>query len=85
MAVQTRYLGQPYLYAITETGPQNSFVHIWAYKSAEDRSARRAAMQADPNGSPISSRAPRRATWSRRKTGYSWRRPFFSLFRRKVC
>ncbi len=48
LAVQTRHLGQPYLYAVTETGAQNSFIHIWAYKSAQDRAERRAAMQADP-------------------------------------
>lgn len=47
--VQRRHLGDPVLYALTETGPQNSFVHIWAYDSAEDRARRRAAMQADPD------------------------------------
>lgn len=47
-AVQRRHLGEPVLYALTETGVQNSFVHIWAYESAQDRAQRRAAMQADP-------------------------------------
>jgi hypothetical protein len=46
--VQTRHLGQPVLYAVTETGNVNSYVHIWAYKDAAERAAKRAAMQADP-------------------------------------
>ena len=47
-AAQRRHLGEPLFYAVTETGPQNSYVHIWAYKDAADRAARRAAMEADP-------------------------------------
>lgn len=45
---QTRHLGQPLAYLITETGEVNTFVHIWVYKDAADRATRRAAMQADP-------------------------------------
>jgi hypothetical protein len=37
------------LYASTESGPQNSYVHIWAFASADDRARRRAALQADPD------------------------------------
>ena len=48
LAVQQRHLGKPIFYAVTETGVVNSYVHIWAYKDAADRAARRAAMQADP-------------------------------------
>jgi len=48
MAAQQRHLGKPIFYAITETGPVNSYVHIWAYTDAADRATRRAAMQADP-------------------------------------
>ena len=47
-AVQTRHLGEPVLYGITETGPINSYIHVWAYEDAADRAKRRAAMQADP-------------------------------------
>lgn len=47
-AVQRKHLGPPVLYGITETGPQNSYVHIWAYRDAADRAARRAALEADP-------------------------------------
>ncbi len=38
----------PVLYAQTETGNVNSYIHVWAYKDAADRAQRRAAMQADP-------------------------------------
>ncbi len=33
---------------MTETGPLNTYVHVWAYENAADRERRRAAMQADP-------------------------------------
>lgn len=46
--VQTRHLGQPLLYALTEVGDVNQYVHIWAYQDVTDRAKRRAAMQADP-------------------------------------
>ena len=45
---QSRHLGQPVLYAMTEVGNVNQYVHIWAYDSADDRAKKRAAMQADP-------------------------------------
>jgi hypothetical protein len=47
-AAQSKHLGRPVLYAATETGDVNSYVHIWVFKDAADREARRAAMQADP-------------------------------------
>ena len=45
---QSRHLGQPILYAATETGNVNSYVHVWVYESAADRSQKRAKLQADP-------------------------------------
>jgi len=45
---QTRHLGNPVLWATTEVGDVNQFVHIWAYKDLAERTAKRAAMQADP-------------------------------------
>jgi hypothetical protein len=45
---QRRHLGEPVMYAITETGNVNSYVHVWAYRDADDRARRRAAMAADP-------------------------------------
>jgi hypothetical protein len=47
-AVQTRHLGQPIVYAGTEVGNVNSYVHIWAYADVTDRARKRASMQADP-------------------------------------
>ncbi len=46
--VQKRHLGEPVLYGTTESGPQNSYVHVWVYKDAADRAQRRRAMEADP-------------------------------------
>lgn len=46
--IQRRHLGEPALYAQTETGDVNSYLHIWAYDSAADRATKRAALQADP-------------------------------------
>ena len=48
LAAQTRHLGAPILYATTEVGDVNAFVHIWAYADLADRAKRRAAMIADP-------------------------------------
>jgi len=45
---QSRHLGQPVVYAATETGNVNSYVHIWVYEDAADRAQKRAAMAADP-------------------------------------
>ena len=48
-APQTRHLGEPFLYAMTDVGDVNSYVHIWVYEDAADRATRRAAMMADPD------------------------------------
>ncbi len=45
---QTRHLGQPVLYATTEVGDVNSYVHVWAYKDLADRTEKRAALWSDP-------------------------------------
>jgi hypothetical protein len=45
---QTRHLGQPFAYLVTETGNVNQYIHIWAYADAADRATKRAAMMADP-------------------------------------
>lgn len=45
---QVKHLGKPLLYAATDTGDPNAYVHIWVYQNAADRETRRAAMQADP-------------------------------------
>ncbi len=46
---QIKHLGQPVVWATTETGTVNTYLHIWAYEDAADRAKRRAAMQADPD------------------------------------
>ncbi len=48
LAPQKRHLGEPVAYLVTESGNVNTYVHIWAYKDAADRAAKRAAMAADP-------------------------------------
>lgn len=48
LKAQKRHLGEPFAFLITETGPINTYTHIWAYESAADRETKRAAMQADP-------------------------------------
>jgi hypothetical protein len=48
LQAQIRHLGEPVLYGVTETGPLNTYVHVWAYESAADRERKRTAMQADP-------------------------------------
>lgn len=47
-AAQLHILGAPIMFAQTETGDVNSFVHIWSYRDATDRAARRAQLAADP-------------------------------------
>ncbi|MEM8662817.1 MAG: NIPSNAP family protein [Pseudomonadota bacterium] len=46
--VQSKHLGAPFLYASTETGDVNAYVHVWCYENAADREAKRAALAADP-------------------------------------
>jgi hypothetical protein len=47
-AVQRRHLGEPVVFAATETGNVNAYIHIWAYKDAADREEKRGQLQADP-------------------------------------
>ena len=48
MKVQLRHLPHMVGYYVTEVGPQNVVIHLWAYEDLNDRARRRAAMQADP-------------------------------------
>lgn len=48
MTPQKRHLGEPLAFLVTETGPLNTYMHMWVYQDAADRAKRRAAMQADP-------------------------------------
>ena len=48
LPVQKRMLGQLLLFAVTEIGPINQVVFMWAYESLGDRDRRRTAMMSDP-------------------------------------
>lgn len=40
LAVQKRHFGEPLAWLVSETGDVNTYVHIWAYENAEDRTSR---------------------------------------------
>jgi hypothetical protein len=46
-APQSRCLGAPVLYATTEIGDVNSYVHVWAYKDLAERTEKRAKLWLD--------------------------------------
>ena len=46
--IQRRHQGDPLAFMLTETGPLNSYVHLWAYRDAAHRAEARAALNADP-------------------------------------
>lgn len=48
IAIQRRHLGTLVGYYSSEIGPINQVVHIWAFASLDDREARRARLNADP-------------------------------------
>ena len=48
ISIQRRHLGALVGYYSSEIGPINQIVHIWAFASLDDREARRARLNADP-------------------------------------
>lgn len=46
--IQKRHLGDLIAYFHSEIGPINEIMHIWAFKSLDDREERRARLMADP-------------------------------------
>ena len=48
LPIQNRYLEGLVGFFVSDIGPQNQVVHLWAYDSITDRQARRERMQADP-------------------------------------
>ena len=48
MAVQLRHLPHMVGYYVSEIGPQNLVVHMWAYDDLNQRERCRAALSADP-------------------------------------
>ena len=49
LPVQLRHLGQLVGFYVSDIGPLNQVVHIWAYDSIADREERRARMALDPD------------------------------------
>jgi hypothetical protein len=47
-AAQSRHIGKPLGYLITDSGDLNTIVHMWVYDDIADRARKRAGMQADP-------------------------------------
>jgi hypothetical protein len=48
LPIQQEYLGELIGFFTTEIGDINQIVHVWAYKSLDDRLERRDRMAADP-------------------------------------
>ncbi|HYD58596.1 MAG TPA: NIPSNAP family protein [Burkholderiales bacterium] len=48
MPVQLRHLPHMVGYYVTEVGPQNLIVHLWAYEDLNQRDRCRGALSADP-------------------------------------
>lgn len=48
LPIQLRHLGKLIGSFVSDIGPLNQVVHIWAYEDIADRETRRAAMAADP-------------------------------------
>jgi len=78
-AVQTRHLGEPVLYGVTETGPINTYIHVWAYEDAADRARRRAAMQADPEWQAFIARTGEAGYLVKQENRILEAAPFFKL------
>jgi hypothetical protein len=76
--VQRRHLGEPLAYLQTETGDVNTFVHIWVYKDAADRAARRAAMQADPGWQQYQARSGEAGYLASQRNQLMVAAPFFT-------
>jgi hypothetical protein len=48
LASQKRHFGEPLAWLVSETGDVNSYVHIWVYEDAADRTRKREALFKDP-------------------------------------
>lgn len=78
-AAQKKHLGEPVLYAFTEVGDVNSYVHIWAYKDLADRTARRAAMWEDPEWLNYTKKSAELGALLKQENQILVAAPFFSL------
>jgi hypothetical protein len=48
LPLQKKYLGRLIGFFVSEVGPLNEVVHLWAFDSLAERERRRAEMEADP-------------------------------------
>lgn len=48
LPLQNKYLGHMVGFYVSEIGPLNEVVHLWAFASLAERERRRALMEADP-------------------------------------
>lgn len=48
LPLQKKYLGQLVGFFVSELGPLNQVVHLWAFESLAERERRRQEMEADP-------------------------------------
>jgi hypothetical protein len=48
LPIQLRHLGKLTGFYVTDIGPLNQLVHLWAYENLADREDRRTRMAADP-------------------------------------
>ncbi len=48
LPIQLKHLGRLLGFFVSEIGPLNQVIHIWAYDSLADREKRRANLDADP-------------------------------------
>ena len=48
LPLQKKYLGHMIGFYVSEIGPLNEVVHLWAFESLAERERRRALMEADP-------------------------------------
>ncbi len=46
--IQAKYLGKPVAFMVTEVGPLNQALVLWAYESLAEYETKRNAMKADP-------------------------------------
>ena len=48
LPVVTKHWGPPFGFFVSEVGPQNQVIHMWAFESLADFERRRASLLADP-------------------------------------
>ncbi|MGH6814360.1 MAG: NIPSNAP family protein [Hyphomicrobiaceae bacterium] len=76
---QSRHLGAPVLYATTEVGDVNSYVHVWLYKDLADRTTKRAAMWADAEWNAYIKKSAELGALVRQENKILIATPFFKL------